>query len=317
MKVRFSQLLFATLVAAQPAFAANEALVTAVFSNVSNGYERQRQPDGTFKREYYALANGQYARGAHADPSIDNVPFTTVTNLITPYLAKQNYYMAENARSADLLLVISWGTTIPFDDAGGAAGSLDRTLSAMNGAVSANRTAQANADTQQNQQNVKAETAAVAEAANNEFESQVVELQSFNTARMKANERTARLLGYVGEINDRNNASRFAGAGSQYDDLVADIEEPRYYVIVSAYDFRAATQKGERKLLWSTRVSIRAQGNRFDERLATMLARAGSHFGEGTNRLLRQYQSGTVKMDDLKFIESVPAQPKAEPPREK
>lgn len=317
MKVRFSQLLFATLVASQPAFAANEALVTAVFSNVSNGYERQRQPDGTFKREYYALANGQYARGAHADPSIDNVSFSTVANLVTPYLAKQNYYMAENARSADLLLVISWGTTIPFDDAGGAAGSLDRTLSAMNGAVSANRTAQANADTQQNQQNVKAETAAVAEAANNEFESQVVELQSFNTARMKANERTARLLGYVGEINDRNNASRFAGAGSQYDDLVADIEEPRYYVIVSAYDFRAATQKGERKLLWSTRVSIRAQGNRFDERLATMLARAGSHFGEGTNRLLRQYQSGTVKMDDLKFIESVPPQPKTEPPREK
>ena len=142
-------------------------------------------------------------------------------------------------------------------------------------------------------------------------------MEMFNDMRRKADEWNARLLGYSKEINYRDNPSRFAGAGSYYDDLWSDIEEARYYVVVSAYDFHAATHGGKRKLLWATRVSIRAQGNRFDERLKAMLANAGAHFGQETHDLIRQYQTGSVRMDDLKFISVTPESTDSAKPAEK
>jgi hypothetical protein len=124
----------------------------------------------------------------------------------------------------------------------------------------------------------------------------------YNDIRRKADERNARLLGYADEINYRDNPSRFTGDGNLYDDLISDLEEERYYVIVSAYDFRSAVHDGKRKLLWATRISIRAQGNRFDEQLTTMLANASKHFGQNTNHLLRQYQEGRVDIGEMKIV---------------
>ncbi len=304
------------LAAAPCAPAANDAVVTSVFSSVSNGYERQKLPDGSYKREYYALANGQYARGAAANPSIDGVPFPTIAGLVAKHLATQNYFLAQDSKSADILLVIHWGTTIPYNDTI-TQNSLDHSMAAMNEANSAMKAAKASADSTTTSQTEKASTASVAASARDQMEDSVMELQAVNGMRMKADERNARLLGYSKEINNKDDASRFAGGGAHFDDLIQDIEEERYYIVVSAYDFHAATQEGKRKLLWATRVSIRAQGNRFDERLKTMVANAGQHFGQETHDLLRQYQSGTVRMDDLKFINAVPESTDSAKPAEK
>src|SRR4051812_3231772 len=103
------------LVAVPPMAASGDAVVTSVFSSVSNGYERQKLPDGSPKREYYALANGQYAHGLTANPSIDRVSFPVIAGLVATHLAKQNYFMAQDSKSADILLLVSWGTTIPYN----------------------------------------------------------------------------------------------------------------------------------------------------------------------------------------------------------
>jgi len=287
-------------VALPPMAASKDAVVTAVFSSTSNGYERQTLPDGSFKREYYALANGQYAPGLDTNPSIDKVPFPTIPGLVAGHLARQNYFLAPDAKSADILLLISWGTTAPFNDSI-SRNSLDRLLSAMN-------SAQLTGHSRLSVANTLPGGAATAQSTSGggELEGSVIELEMFNDMRRKADEWNARLLGYSKEINNRDTPARFAGAGSTYNDLIQDIEEERYYVVVSAYDFKSATQDGKRKLLWATRVSIRAQGNRFDEQLKTMLANAGQHFGQETHDLLRQYHSGTVRMDDLKYTSYTP-----------
>ena len=291
--------LFAAL---PPLAASKDAVVTAVFSSISNGYERQKLPDGSFKREYYALANGQYARGPDADPSIDQVPFPTIAGLVAKHLAEQNYFLAQDAKSADILLLIHWGTTAPFSDLG-MRSSQDRILNAMN---AAQLTGHSRLSIVNPSAGPGTDKPAGTGAEVDELENAMIEMQSFNAMRMKSDEQNARLLGYSKEINNRDNPSRFGGAGSYFDDLMSDIEEARYYVVVSAYDFHAATQQGKRKLLWATRVSIRAQGNRFDEQLKTMLANAGQHFGQETHDLIRQYHEGTVRMDDLKYIKYEP-----------
>lgn len=127
----------------------------------------------------------------------------------------------------------------------------------------------------------------------------------FEDARRDADQRNARLLGYVDEINYRDTPARFGGAGDAYLDLWDDIESERYYVIIAAYDFREmAKSKGEKpKMLWSTRVSVRAQGNRFNETLAAMLKRAAPYFGENTGHLIRRYEPTTkVEFGDLQFV---------------
>ncbi len=135
-----------------------------------------------------------------------------------------------------------------------------------------------------------------------------------NSARDKANEHNALVLGYMDEINSSNNMSRFAGGGDHYEDLISDIESSRYFVIVSAYDFKGVVQNKGTKLLWSTRVSIQAQGNRFDNRLVAMMANASRQFGRSSGRLIRQYQqTPSVNLGELKFLGVVPDSAPKEP----
>jgi len=300
-------LVFGCLCAAASAIAGAGSVVTAVYSSVSNGYERKKLPDGTFQREYYALANGRYLPGVNDNESIDKVKFPTIANLVAQHLAKQNYVLAENSKSAEILLMISWGTTIPYYD-GGNAVAVDRVLNAMNASVAAARLEPTPGGQQETAANsTRAENTALREAAQNELDGQTIEIQMFNSMRRKANERNARILGYVDEINRLDNALRLAGAATSFDDLVSDIEEERYFIIVAAYDFKTAVNEGKRKQLWATRISVRAQGNNFDERLGAMLARASGYFGRNSKGLLRQYQEGTVNIGELKVVGTEPA----------
>ncbi|HTL67369.1 MAG TPA: hypothetical protein VL200_06895 [Lacunisphaera sp.] len=287
------------LLAAPFAGASEGSLVTAVFSRVSNGYQREKLPDGTFKREYYALTNGHYYPGLGKNHSIDAVKFPQVARLVSQFLALKNYYLAPDAKSARLLLEIAWGTTIPFNDS-----VYQANASSFYSAYNLMRsTAAAAAGSAPSLEGIQSPAASVAQAANEEFTQQLYQMQMFEDMRRNADEHNAKLLGYVDEINRGNTIARFAGAGDTYRDLIDDIENERYYVIIAAYDFQAAQKEGKLKPLWITRVSIQAQGNKFNETLAAMLDRASHYFGQDSGRLLRQYQpEGKVKLGELQVM---------------
>ena len=288
--------------------AASDSVVTAVFSSVSNGYVRDKLPDGSFKPETYVVGNGGTVYGTVPNPAGDDVTFPAIVRLLARHLAKKNYLPASDSKSADLLLIYSWGKTIPFNDSPQRAGS-DQLFTAMNNLNAANASVQqsvAQREAQSTPDGIQSPGRSVADAARDALEGQLFQMQMFNDMRMQANEWNARLLGYVKEINNKNNPSRFAGGGTYFDDLIADIENQRYYVIISAYDFRVAAQEKKRKLLWATRVSVDAQGNRFTDSLTTMLANASRQFGQDSGKLLRQYQTGRVDLGELKILGMVP-----------
>lgn len=294
---------FGALTISLAAAASEDSVVTAVYSNVKNGYARTKLSDGSFKRETYALSNGGYSPGIARDDSIDRVKFPIIAGLVARYLARENYFLAQDARSADLLLVISWGKTVPFED-GPYRNAQDQTIAAMNQV----KLSTPSGPQERSADGIQSPAQAVNDAARSALEGQLFELQLFNSMRSRANERNARMLGYMQEINSRNDMSRFAGAGSYFDDLISDIESERYYVIISAYDFRAATQEKKQKLLWATRVSVQAQGNRFDEQLVAMMNNASRQFGRGSGKLIRQYQrEGRVDLGELKTLGYEPA----------
>lgn len=295
-------LALASLLACSLSLASDDSLVTSVYSSVHNGYHREKQADGTFKREYYAIARGQFNPGAGKDDSIDKVPFPPLAGLMAQYLANKNYYFAQDAKAADLLLVLTWGTTVPRDDGTYRMG-LDNMLSALNARNDSQafyNSALAAGTGGAGPDGIQSPAASVRDAGRDNFEGQIYQMQLFEGMRRKANEQNARILGYVDEVNRTDTAARFAGAGSSYDDLRADLEDERYYVVISAYDFKTAKETGERKLLWATRVSIRAQGNRFDQSVSYMMSKASRYFGQNTGRLVRQYNEGVVNIGEMK-----------------
>jgi hypothetical protein len=294
--------LAAFMMAAPIAQASEDSLVTSVFSKVSNGYTRKLAADGTPKVEYYAIAPGKYLKGLGGDKTIDSVEYPEIAGTVAGYLAKRNYHFAQSAKSADLLLSITWGTTKPHSDGNYRIG-LDQLSAAINSSAMASAAAQGSG---MSMEGIQSPASAVAAASASDLESMLLQMQMFESMRMKSNEENARLLGYIEEINDRDNATRFAGGGTYYNDLISDIENERYFVIIAAYDFKAMARDKKERLLWATRVSIQKQGSKFDKDLTGMIAQASRYFGRDTGRLIRQYQDGKVTIGEMEVVGVVP-----------
>jgi hypothetical protein len=278
--------------------AADDMVSTAVSAHVGNGYKREKLKDGSFKAEYYALSNGGRIAGTTSDKTVDRVTYPQVAEIAMRLLAGQNYHYAKKADQAKLLLVLYWGNTIAFNRP-----TYDQ------GVASASR-AMENLKTMQRESAGAAAggLSAVGEEAAGDFEaaafeSEMLLLAMQNRARDQVNEANAKILGYLDDINDANGIQRWAGGGDRYDDLIGDVEESRYYIVILAYDFAELTKQNKKKLLWTTRVSVRTPGNRFDDSYMAMLKSASKFFGQDSGKLIRGEQTkGTVELGDLKFL---------------
>jgi hypothetical protein len=279
---------------------------------------RVKQPDGSFKPETYVVGNGGYAGGTQPIEAGDDVSFPAIVRLTAAHLASKNYLPAKDGKTADLMLVISWGKTIPFNDAPERA-STDAVFASMNNLRAANshvKEVEGQGQLQRTADGIQSVSRSLRDANADALEGMLYEIQMLDNFRTKANERNARLLGYAKEIMDGDNPSRFAGNGTNYDDLISDVENERYYVIITAYDYKVATQLRKSRVLWTTRISVQARGNRFRDSLATMLANAAGRFGENSGRLIRQYHQERINLGELKFLETVPdSAPEAVPTR--
>jgi hypothetical protein len=120
----------------------------------------------------------------------------------------------------------------------------------------------------------------------------------------------ARMLGYnaSGMIGtDYGQWLAFTALHSRSQDLIDEIEDNRYFVVLMAYDFQVLLKEKKHKLLWETRYSIRQRGNAFDRQLAAMTEYASKYFGQDTHGLLRKpLPEGHVTLGKLEVGEVVP-----------
>lgn len=122
--------------------------------------------------------------------------------------------------------------------------------------------------------------------------------------RDKINTDNARVLGYMDALAEMSVFSGVGGPGEdRYTQLLGDVEETRYYIMISAYDFRALSEQGKRQLRWQVRVSVRSPGNNFGDSLIPMLKSASRYFGQDSGKLVQIEESkGTVELGELKFL---------------
>jgi len=278
---------------------AEETVATAVYSRIGNGYRRERLADGRFRPEFYALGNGGKIAGTTTDPTMDRVGYPEVATMAMRLLAQKNYHYARNRAQAKLLVVVQWGCTLAPN------GTNYAQLVSQFGAGLVAGTAQG----------MGSLDAGMAEASEPGAQFAIETLLMENRARDEVNERNAQVLGYLDDLNDSNDIRRWAGGGDRYNDLIADVEESRYYLVISAYDFPELIKNQRKKLLWQTRASVRAPGNRFDDSMAAIMKSAAKYFGEDSGRLVRgEEQKRQAEMGELKFLGEATESPQ---PKEK
>ena len=246
--------------------------VTAVYSMVRKDYVRTKLPDGSFKPEEYALGKGGRLDGSLRDDSIDNSKFIDIARAIAGPLASQNYRPAKKQDAEDLLIMVFWGTTIvpdPLSMSPGLAGSGH-------------------------------------EITNNN----VGQLYTDDIMRKQIDRKNALLLGYDPDVSAAGGNPVHTGTARDWknEELLSELEDTRYFVVLLAFDFHAFQTEKKHKLLWETRFSINESKNQFNKALPIMAQYAAKYFGQDSHGLMRtSVPDGKVLIGESKTLGEVEA----------
>jgi hypothetical protein len=268
--------------------------IVAVSSRASADYVRTKRPDGSFPAETYTFGEGGHWRGPMQDDTIDKLGFIDVARTIAGPLAERNYVPAKDPKHVQLLIMVYWGTTAGAGD----------TSSSM-----------AYQNLQASQTLITRPTPAPGQSGASQ--GGMGSVQSFDEAALTSalllnhlrdwkNAQNAGMLGYD-SASAMHIGYEFTALHGLRQDLINDLEEDRYFVVLMAYDFPLLLKEKKHKLVWETRFSVRANRHDFGEDLAAMAKYASRYFGEDTNGLVRKpIPEGNVKVGELKNLGVVP-----------
>ena len=262
-----------------PAFAADGVSgVTAVASKVSKDYVRSRLENGSFVPESYAFGNGGAWKGTMTDTSIDKLAFLDVAHVIANPLASQNYFPSKDPKTVKLLIMLYWGLTDvppPIEES----------------------VAYQNLQLAQQQGTIPLDLA-------------LDEVANENQLRDRTDSRNASMLGYDSEglIGTAYGGALRAGwLRLHRDDLISELEDNRYFVVLMAYDFQLLWKEKKHRLLWEIRFSINERHNQFDKVLPVMADYASRYFGQDSGGLLRdRVHEGRVEIGEPKSLGEIP-----------
>ncbi len=264
----------------------------AISARASSDYSRARLPDGSLAPETFAFANGGALRSTEAGMS-ERIGFMDVARTIARPLASQAYLPSSDPKTTRLLIVVYWGaTTPPAPTTSSVAG--DNLAVANAAALAANHPQPV-----RNNPNDSCAPPQIVDSSATSYAVRTpeqVDLDGEMTGALAAeaaaeqqrrsiDARNASMLGFDLSWIDASRANGTALEVRQ-SDLVGEIEAPRYFVVLMAYDFQMLWKEKKAKLLWETRFSVRETGNDFGKQLAAMAAGASRYFGQNTGRLV-------------------------------
>lgn len=258
--------------------------LTVISSTVHNGYQREKLPDGSLKPVSYAFGEGTFEPGSIADGTLNRVKFPQLATLLSAPLAKLGFHPSPDANKIDQLIVVHWGRTIGWDTKGygDAYSTLNQAHATMKAAFPT-----LTPDMKPDPGAPSTRGLLGTPGAAGEFDNMVLTLELQEEARARSNAQNALLLGYYGTLE---HIPTFWGnlVSHRREQLLGELEDDRYYVIVAAYDFQSAVKSRQRKILWITRFSLDTRGNDFDQAIDRMVQAASSYFGRSSDGLQRQ-----------------------------
>ena len=224
------------------------------------------------------------------DDTVDRLNFIDVARTIAGPLAAKNYLPAKNPNKTKLLVMVYWGmTTGAIEDSSSGA--------CQNAAAS-----------QRPVTNARNQVAESHQSYPGNLDLTLIFME--NRLRDLVDVHNAGILGYdsTGMIGtDYGRGLEMTALRFRERDLIDEIEDNRYFVVLMAYDFPLMWKQKKHKLLWETRYSIRQWHNDFDKQLLAMTEYASQYFGQDTKGLIRKpIPEGKVEVGEPKVIDFEP-----------
>jgi hypothetical protein len=284
MTARLLTVCGALLAAASARAAEGNEEITAVSSKVSGDYARAKLADGSLRPETYAFAEGGHWGGTVVDETIDKLRFIDVARMIASPLSRQGYLPSKDPERTKLLIMVYWGTTVGTSDTHS---SLAYQQAQEAGAAymaqgSSGKDASGNSSAM-----VKGIGAII---AYEKLSQALAEASLDNRQRDETDRKNAEMLGYNDEgLIGTEFATGLDGNPLRFhrDDLVAEIEQNRYFVVLMAFDFQMLWKQKKHKVLWETRFSLRQMHHDFGKDLPAMAQYASQYFGQDSHGLVR------------------------------
>jgi hypothetical protein len=258
--------------------------------------------------ETYLFVQGRYFSGAVRDCTLEKMTFMQIATTLAAGLVKQHYYPTRDLQKADLLLVVHWGmttvadsgykqlamTSLRFDDPDRLRRDLAKSLT--DGTAFPNGQGGDPVPSMGPVADITYIGDQQAQEANNIFQ-EVDEIAS--GISMTSN---AQLLGFTAELQ-RDLQSAF---GTTEGEMIRSmLSDERYFIIVMAYDYQALLKNHERKLRWSTRLSMRSPGMNFREGIKIMSVVGAEFFGRQTDGVKVQLpvvKEGKVEIGPVRVL---------------
>jgi len=290
-----------------PVLRADHQDFVTVNATASKGYTQRKFAHGVPQRQTYVIFEGKFF-GETRDPSLQRLSLMDIARVLAPDLAKQNYFPTKDARAADLLIVVNWGTTLTDP-------TQDNTDTERQFQFS---------DKMQAIQDYNAVINAGGMADPSPITFQMMINRNDQLSALFAASSNARLLGYT-DILNKEEAHSWAfqdRLSTKAETYLAHLNQERYFVVLLAYDYQemqrnhrsvgaaallASAQSGSSFAsaattslhkpeappapVWSVRMNIRANGNNFTQALPAMSAVAADYFGKQLDDLATAHVS--------------------------
>jgi hypothetical protein len=278
--------------------------IEAVSSRASPDYVRTKLAGGRYQTESYAFAKGGFWSGNLSDPTIDKLGFMDVARTIAAPLASQDYAPAKDPKATKLLIVVYWGTTTAPEHASDSASY--RNLNSANQTLNQRWPVAQQHDIYGNSKLPSAKDY-TAWAEFDEVTTAIAAVQSENRLRDNVDRRNAEMLGYDSWWESTFNAQNGSALEVRKQDMLNELEEDRYFVVLLAYDFQMLWKDRKSKLLWETRFSVSQHHSQFDKQLGAMALYAAKYFGQDSHGLRHDpVPEGRVELGDVRNLGTVP-----------
>ena len=248
----------------------------AVRAEARKEYTLLRAHDEASKVQTYHLIKGKYFGGNVHDSSLDGVTFPEIAEHIALNLRRQKYFPEEDPAAGDLLIMVHYGASFYVGDPD------YRNVFNLNNYFAPVRKASGemyNYDLSRN--------------AIPEFYGFVLPSQR---GFRKAAYVKAKMLG-MDDI--------FTKGVHPYEALIQGelAAEGRYFFVLTAFDLPLLRQ-GEKKVMWSTRYSIRQIGQSYQEALKELNLVAGHFFGKNLEGLIskRATDDSLVEFGEIEVL---------------
>jgi len=217
-----------------------------VSATAVDDYTQKKFGPGAPKPETYLFFQGKFYGGVIRDRDLEHAQFSQIVQTLGKGLVQQNYLPSKDPKNADLLIVVHWGTTEVYQD------DWATTMALPNN-------------------NSDGWTTSMRLLQKKQKEDQQINF-----------EMNAHLLGYGQQLSQRQAQASANHVSTDEMNLLQNLGDERYFVILMAYDYRTMKKGIRPKLLWSTRFSMQGPGNKFTTALPIMSRVAADYFGHAT-----------------------------------